>query len=51
VTNQSNDCQFQCTFHRGHHNVHVCKQLDGSVILDICHVRKCEVERKSCNPV
>jgi len=35
VTNQSNDCLDQCTFHRGRHNVYVCKQLDGSVILDI----------------
>jgi len=35
VTNQSYDCRFQSTFHHGHHNVHVCKQLDGSVILDI----------------
>jgi len=58
---KSNDCRFQCTFHRGRHNVHVYKQLAGSVILDIhCTqvwsgeeniVRKCEVERKTCNPV
>jgi len=33
--NQSNDCLDQCTFHRGRHNVYVCKQLDGSKILDI----------------
>jgi len=39
VTNQSN---------RRRYNVHVCKQLDWSVILDI---RKCEVERVTCNPV
>jgi len=49
VTNQSNDCRFQYTFHHERHNV--CKQLDGSVILGIYNARKCEVERKTCNPV
>ena len=33
--NQSNDCRCQCIFHSGRHNVHVCKQLDGSVTFDI----------------
>ena len=32
---QPKPCQFQCTFHRGRHNVHICKQLDGFMILDI----------------
>ena len=35
VTNQSKDCRFPCTLYRAPHNVHVCKQLDWSVILDI----------------
>ena len=30
-----NDCRYQFTFHRGRHNVHVCKQLAGSVFYDI----------------
>jgi len=28
------NCAIERTFHRGRHNVHVCKQLDGYVILD-----------------
>ena len=27
---QSNYCRYQCTVHRGCHNVHVCKQLDDT---------------------
>ena len=27
MTNQSNDCRYQCTFHCERHNVHVCKQF------------------------
>ena len=32
---QSDKSIQQLSIHRGRHNVHVCKQLDGSVILDL----------------
>ena len=52
VTNQSNDCQFQCTFHRGRHYVHVCMVNNlTDPWFSIYNVHKCEVERKTCNPV